>query len=94
MAVVVDMRFPGSKIAVYDAVMAETDLVGASADQVPGLIAHYAFEQDGSLRVIDIWETAEQWQAFSAGTIVPAATRAGLTIDPAVTISELHATIR
>ncbi len=94
MAVVVDMRFPGSKIAVYDAVMAETDLVGASADQVPGLIAHYAFEQDGSLRVIDIWETAEQWQAFSAGTIVSAATRAGLTIDPDVTISELHATIR
>lgn len=93
MAVVVDMVFDGQKLDTYDAVMAEADW-GGSADQIPGLIAHYAFEQDGTLRVVDIWDSAEQWESWATGTIAAAAARAGITIKPTVTISELHASMR
>lgn len=90
MAVVVEMVFEDSTNADYDAVMAEAGLRGADIDQIPGAIAHFAFEHDGSLHVFDVWESAAQWQAFSTGTIVAAATRIGLALDPDVTISELH----
>lgn len=93
MAVVVDMIFEGSTLADYDAVMAEASLDDATIADIPGAIAHFAFEQDGSLRVIDVWGSVEQWQAFSASTIGPAATRRGLTINPVVTISEVHNSI-
>lgn len=94
MAVVVDIRFDDMTVADYDAVMKEAGLVGASVDQVPGLIAHYAFEENGNLRVVDIFGHAEQWQTAMAETIGPAAARAGLTVNPKANISELHNSIR
>ncbi len=90
MAVVVNISLEGTTNADYDAVMAEAGLIGASADQVPGLIAHYAFEENGSLRVVDIFESTEDWQAAMAEKIGPAAARAGIAINPAAIISELH----
>ena len=93
MAVVVDMTFADSTIADYDAVMTEAGLDGATIADIPGAIAHFAFEQDGSLRVIDVWESAEQWQSFTASTIGPAAARRGLVINPDVAISDVHNSI-
>ncbi|TXG80974.1 MAG: hypothetical protein E6R14_08390 [Thermomicrobiales bacterium] len=90
MAVVVNISFKDLTNADYDAVMAEAGLVGASADQVPGLIAHYAFEENGRLRVVDIFESAEDWQATMAEKIGPAAARAGVAVNPEAIISELH----
>lgn len=101
MAVVVDMVFQpsesapvaGSPTATYDAVMAEAGLTDVGIDQYPGLIAHFAFEQAGALRVIDVWDSAEQWQSFTAANIGPAGARLGLDLRPEVTISELHKSI-
>ena len=90
MAVVVNISFDGLTSADYDAVMTEAGLVGANADRIPGLIAHYAFEEDGNLRVVDIFETPEHWQAAVAETIGPAAGRAGVAINPVAIVSELH----
>lgn len=93
MAVVVDMIFADSTIANYDAVMTEAGLNGATVADIPGALAHFAFEQNGSLRIIDVWESADQWQSFTANTIGPAAARIGLTINPAVTILDVHNSI-
>ena len=90
MAVVVDVRFDDLTIKDYDAVMKEAGLVGANADQVLGLIAHYAFEEDGNLRVVDIFETAEHWQTSMAESIGPAAARAGVAVNPKANVTNLH----
>ncbi|MFD1210921.1 antibiotic biosynthesis monooxygenase family protein [Arthrobacter sp. GCM10027362] len=43
-------------------------------DQVkstPGFIAHYAWEGDGGMNVVEIWESAEQHDAWFNDTIRP-----------------------
>lgn len=93
MAVVVHMIFAGNSLDNYDAVMREAGLVGVSADSIPGAQAHYAWSEDGHLNVLDIWDSAEQFQATLAATIAPAAERAGIQLQPEVRISPLHNSI-
>jgi hypothetical protein len=93
MAFVVDLTFPDGTLADYDAVMKESGLTGAGLDKIPGASAHYAWEEDGVLRILDIWESPEQFQANFANTIGPAAQRAGIELHPVIKISPLHYSI-
>ena len=93
MAVVATVTAEGTPLSEYDAIMKEAGLTGASADKIPHLRAHYAWEEDGSVHVLDVWDSAEAFQAFFGSTIGPAAARAGITMNPEVKISPLHASI-
>lgn len=37
----------------------------------PGFIAHYAWEQDGGLRVVEVWESAEQHDGWFNDSVKP-----------------------
>jgi heme-degrading monooxygenase HmoA len=37
----------------------------------PGFIAHYAWEQDGGIRVVEIWESAEQHDDWFNNSVKP-----------------------
>jgi hypothetical protein len=37
-----------------------------------GLLAHVASQEESGWRVIDIWESEGQWEAFRDGTLAPA----------------------
>ncbi|HEX8804557.1 MAG TPA: hypothetical protein VF743_10195 [Acidimicrobiales bacterium] len=41
-------------------------------DAPAGLVAHLAFERDGGLRYVDVWETQADWQRFHEGHVQPA----------------------
>jgi hypothetical protein len=55
-----------------------------------GIIHIASFTADG-LRVTDIWETADDFNRFVAGRLMPVVQEIGIEGEPDVTISELEA---
>lgn len=42
----------------------------AKADHPQGRLSHVGWEQDGTIRVVDVWDTMENFEAFGA-TLMP-----------------------
>ncbi|MEA3214847.1 MAG: hypothetical protein QOJ19_1003 [Acidimicrobiia bacterium] len=40
--------------------------------EAPGLVAHIVTKREGGLRYFDVWESAEQWEAFRDAYVEPA----------------------
>jgi len=60
----------------YDKVAGIVDLV---ADRPAGLVLHAASElPDGSVQIVDVWESAEHAEAFGRDRIFPAFAAAGV----------------
>jgi hypothetical protein len=57
-------------IQVYDAVHAE-----ASQHPAEGLLMHLAREVDGGFQVIEVWESKEQCDRYSADVLIPIISR-------------------
>jgi hypothetical protein len=71
----------------YDAV---NEKIGA--DPPDGLIAHSAADKGGTMKVVDIWESAEKFGAFAESTLGPAVAEVmgGDGPGPQPQIEELH----
>ncbi len=44
---------------------------GLGPEQPDGLIAHLAWQVDGGLRYVDVWQTKDQYEAFAEGRLHP-----------------------
>jgi hypothetical protein len=82
------MDFPGATLDQYDRVIEAMDLGGENA---PGGIAHAAGLHEGSLRVIDVWESDEAFQAFAEAKIGPLTAAEGIP-EPEITRVPVHRT--
>jgi hypothetical protein len=75
MAVAFILDFAGGTLDQYDAVLEKMDLGG----RVPaGGLFHAAGVNENGLRVCDVWESAEIFQRFAEGHIVPTTQEVGL----------------
>ena len=54
--------------------------LGLSTTPPAGQILHIEGPMDGGLRVVDVWESEEAFNAFVGGTLVPACQRAGVPL--------------
>jgi hypothetical protein len=89
MPVVMQMRFAGVSRDQYEAARG---LIGWETNVPPGAVYHVSsFDDDGVLHVTDVWETAEDFQAFSETRLAPGLERLGITGEPEVTIRPAHA---
>ena len=61
----------------YDQVISRLEGAGAAAP--PGRLCHVALDAGGRIQLLDVWESAEAFQAFGA-TLVPILAELG--IDP------------
>jgi hypothetical protein len=68
MAFLLTFKPKGMTIASYDAVIRKLAQAGAGAPK--GRLHHVCAEKDGELRIIDVWESMEDVQAFGA-TLLP-----------------------
>jgi hypothetical protein len=89
MAVGISMSFDGMRLAEYDEVC---EGLKFPAEWPDGLIAHGSAEVDGTLRVTDVWESADHWAKFREGTLVPTIGRVlgDRAVPPVVVEHELH----
>jgi hypothetical protein len=90
MAVAVQMDFRGATLGQYDQVMTKMDLARESAGIPGGALFHWVTETADGLRVVDVWETREQFEAFAREQILPFTREVGITETPDVAFYEVH----
>jgi hypothetical protein len=84
MAVLMIMTWPEATREIYEKMRTEVDWVGMRPN---GANLHVSgFDEAGGLHVVDHWDSAEQFEAFVAAQVAPAAQKAGITTQPQVTI--------
>jgi hypothetical protein len=87
MAVMMVMRWRGITPAQYEQAMEE---IGWERDPAPGGLYHVAaFDAEG-LRVTDVWESPEQFNAFVQTRLMPGVQRLGIPGQPEVELLPAH----
>lgn len=87
MAIMMIMRWNGVSIEQYEAVKKIVDWEG----QPPEGGQLHATAHDGSaLRITDVWDSAEAFQAFTDNRLMPGVMAEGITTPPDVEVYPLH----
>ena len=87
MAVMMIMEWAGVTQEQYDAVC---DIVNFMGQPPKGGLVHVASLSDKGLHVTDVWETAEDFQAFAEQRLMPGVQKAGIPGEPKVNILPAH----
>jgi hypothetical protein len=70
MTVLMQQTMPeGTTLEFLDEVTRE---MGVETDPPDGLVVHTHFEEGGRVRVVDVWDSPEAFEAFRDGTLMPA----------------------
>jgi hypothetical protein len=89
LAVAVDMKFPGATLEQYDEVIQKMGFSPEGKGAPAGLF-HWVSETDEGIRVVDVWESKEQYEKFAQEQIGPITQEAGVPAPPEVTYYEVH----
>jgi hypothetical protein len=82
------MHWPEVSPEQYEAVRKEVNWEGEPAD---GGKFHLAWFADDGFRVIDLWESPQQFQRFVEERLMPGVQKVGIAGQPNVQLSESHA---
>jgi hypothetical protein len=89
MPVAVEMNFSGATIAQYDQILGKMGLSPGGA--VPaGAISHWVAKTDDGMRVVDVWETREQFDRFAHEKIEPYSKEVGIEGEPTIRFYDVH----
>ncbi len=88
MAVAVIVEIAGGAAEQYDAIMAEMKLSGWPPQHNMFHVAGPT--DDGGWRVVDVWDSAEAFDAFAREYIVPLAQKHGMTAAPHIVVWPVH----
>ena len=89
MAVAVQMDFDGGTTDQYDEICRKMGLTPKGPGPA-GAISHFATATDSGLRVVDVWETREQFEKFAQEQIGPFSQEVGITEQPRIEFFEVH----
>ena len=89
MAVAVQMDFEGATLDQYDQVIEKMGFA-PEGDGAEGGIFHWVAATADGIRIVDVWETQEQFEAFAAQEIGPITMAVGVPNPPTVTFYEVH----
>ena len=87
MAVVMRMEWPEVTREQYDAAV---ELVGWERDVPRGAIHHVSFFDEGGFKVVDVWESEEDFQTFVDNRLMPGIAQLGIEGEPKVTFTPAH----
>lgn len=87
MPVLMVMEWDGVTPEQYEAAR---ELVKWETDVAPGGLFHVAAFGEKGLRVVDVWESAEQFQSFVQTRLMPGVKQVGLEGEPKVQIYPVH----
>jgi hypothetical protein len=88
MATAMIMRWDGLTVDQYEQAL---EKVGWDRDVPAGAKLHVAGFSDGGLNVLDVWESAEAFQAFLDQRLGPAVQEIGIQGEPEVRFYPMHA---
>ncbi|HYM19823.1 MAG TPA: hypothetical protein VEW28_02340 [Candidatus Kapabacteria bacterium] len=87
MRVSVFFRWEGATLEQYDALR---QIVKWEEDVAAGAVVHICSHDGKSLRITDVWESAEDFNAFVDNRLMPAVKEVGIEGEPEVEIYPLH----
>jgi hypothetical protein len=89
MAIGVQMDFPRATLAQYDEVIQKMGF-RPKGPGAPGGLFHWVAKTDAGIRVVDVWESRDQFEKFSAEKVRPLTAEVGITEPPKVTFFDVH----
>ena len=89
MAVAVEFNFPGATAEQYDAAIEAIGHGATGTLHVGGALFHWATVTSDGVRVVDVWESREQFDRFAEERVGPAVQQAGLP-TPEIQFSDIH----
>jgi hypothetical protein len=89
MAVAVVLDFKGGTLEQYDQVVDRMGLHDSS-NMPGGGITHWVAATDDGIRVTDVWESREQFEAFAQSDIGPHTQAVGMPGPPEINFYEVH----
>jgi hypothetical protein len=88
MTTVMKMRWEGITPDQYDQMR---KLVDWDNDVPQGAVHHVAWFTDGGVNVIDLWESADDFNRFVEQRLMPSVAEAGVEGEPNIELHEAHA---
>jgi hypothetical protein len=89
MPVVMQMHWPEITIELYEQAR---ERIGWERDVPAGAISHVAWMADDGFHVVDVWESAEEFERFGHERLMPVvAGELGVTSEPVITVTPAHA---
>ena len=88
MAVMMQMTWDGIGLEEYEAARKHVNWEG---DVPPGAMFHVVAATDSGVRVTDVWESAEAFDAFVRDRLMPGIQELGIPREPQVEILPAHA---
>ena len=89
MAVAVQMDFEGATLDQYDQICKKMGLTPKGPGPA-GAVSHFATMTDSGLRVVDVWESREQFEKFAQEQIGPLTQEVGIQGKPAMQFFDVH----
>ena len=89
MPVAVVMDFKDATLDHYDQVIEKMGLTPGGAGP-PGALFHWVASTDGGMRVVDVWETREQFERFADEQIGPYSAEVGIPNPPEIHFHDVH----
>ena len=89
MAIGVQLDFNGATLDQYDQILQKMGFTPGGTG-APGGISHYCQKTDNGIRVVDVWESKEQFEQFAQEKIGPLAASVGFPGAPEITFFEIH----
>jgi hypothetical protein len=88
MATVIYLEWDGVTPEQYDAAREQ---VGWERDPAEGVLLHVAWFVNGGIRVTDVWESADHFQRFREGRLMPGVREVGIQGEPRVSMHDAYA---
>lgn len=89
MAVAVVLDFEGATLEQYDEIIGRMNF-SPGGRGAPGGMFHWCTATDSGVRVTDVWETQEEFDAFANEQIGPITQDVGVPNPPKVTVYQVH----
>jgi hypothetical protein len=90
-AIAVIQDFDGATIDEYDIVVEKMGITSGGKHSDPGCLFHWAAQTAEGVRIVDVWETREQFDKFIEAQVVPDGLEVGFPNPPKNTFYEVHA---
>jgi hypothetical protein len=89
MAVAIEMDFKGATLEQYNQVI---ELMGFEPGGVgaPHGMFHWVAQTDDGIRVVDVWDSKEEYERFAHDRIGPLTQQVGIPAPPEITFYDVH----
>ena len=90
MAIAVQIDFAGATLDQYDAINKLLGATEGGSHPGEGALFHFVPATDDGFRVVDVWNSREEFESFLENKVGPLTAQVGMTGPPDIQFFEIH----